>query len=75
MLMNQLKDWQSSQNNNIAYNIPESELGNNDDIAADDLRKFQQSIAKQCNPKNVDNSVVKLYRLRKSKNFPARHVL
>ena len=46
MLMNQLKDWQSRQNNNIAYNIPESELVNNDDIAGDKLRKFQQSIAK-----------------------------
>ena len=45
MLMNQLKDWQSKQNN-IAYNIPESESVNNDDIAAHELRKFQQSIAK-----------------------------
>ena len=49
MLMNQLKDWQSRPNNIIAYNIPESELVNNDDIVADELRKFQQSIAKQCN--------------------------
>ena len=32
MLMNQLKEWQSRQNNIIAYNIPESELVNNDDI-------------------------------------------
>ena len=44
MLMNQLKDWQSKQNN-IAYNIPESESVN-DDMAAHELRKFQQSIAK-----------------------------
>ena len=40
MLMNQLKDWQSRQNNIIAYNIPVSELVNNDDQAADELRKF-----------------------------------
>ena len=35
MLMNQPKDWQSRQNNIIAYNIPEFELANNDDIAPD----------------------------------------
>ena len=60
--MNQLKDWQSRQNNITPYNIPESELVNNDDIAMDKLRKFQQSIAKQCNVK-IGNSVLKLYRL------------
>ena len=41
MLMNQLKDWQSRKNNIMAYNIPESELVNNGDTAADELRKFQ----------------------------------
>ena len=58
MLMNQLKDWQSRQNNIIAYNIPESELVNNDDIATHKLRKFQQSMAKQCDIKTEDNSVL-----------------
>ena len=48
MLMNQLKDWQSRQNNIITYNIPGSDLVNNNNIAADKLRKFQQFIAKQC---------------------------
>ena len=38
MLMNQLKDCLSRQNNIIAYNIPESDLVNNNDIAADELR-------------------------------------
>ena len=33
MLMNQLKDRQSKQNNIIAYNIPEPDLVNNNDIA------------------------------------------
>ena len=62
-LMNQLKDWQSRQNNIIAYIVPESDLANNDDIAADELRKFHQSIATQCDVKIDDNSVLKLYRL------------
>ena len=48
MLMNQLKDWQSRQNNVITYNIPGSDLVNNNNIAADELRKFQQFIPKQC---------------------------
>ena len=72
MLMNQLKDWQSRQNNIIAYNIPESELVNNDDIAADELRKFQQSIAKQCKVKIDDNSVLKLYRLGKKQELSSK---
>ena len=72
MLMNQLKDWQSRPNNIIAYNIPESELVNNDDIVADELRKFQQSIAKQCNVKIDDNSVLKLYRLGKKQELSSK---
>ena len=70
--MKQLKDWQSRQNNIIAYNIPESELVNNDDISADELRKFQQSIAKQCNVKIDDNSVLKLYRLDKKQELSSK---
>ena len=72
MLMNQLKDWQSRQNNIVAYNIPESELVNNDDIAVDKLRKFQQSIAKQCNIKIDDNSVLKLYHLGKKQELSSK---
>ena len=69
ILMNQLKDWQSRQNNIIAHKIPESELVNNDDIATDELRKFQQSIAKQCDVKIDDNSVLKLYCLGKKQEL------
>ena len=69
MLMDQLKDWESRKNNIIAYNIPESELVNNDDIAADELRKFQQSIAKQYDVKTDDNSVLELYRFGKKQGL------
>ena len=48
MLMNQLKDWQSRQNNIITYKIPGSDLVNNNNIAADELKKFKQFIAKLC---------------------------
>ena len=68
--MNQLKDWQSILNNIIVYSIPESELINNDDIAADELRTFQQSIAKQCDVKIDDNSDLKLCRLGKIRSPP-----
>ena len=72
MLMKQLKDWQSRQNNIIAYNIPESELVNNDDIAAYKLRKFEHSSAKQCDFKIDDNSVLKLYRLGKKQELSSK---
>ena len=72
MLMNQLKDWQSRQNNITACNIPESELVNNDDIASDELRKFQRSIAKQCDIKIGDNSALKLYRLGKKQELSSK---
>ena len=68
MLMNQLKDWQSRRNN-MAYNSPESDLLNNNDIAADELRKFRQSFAKQCDGKIEDNSVLKLYCLGRKQGF------
>ena len=45
MLMKQLKDWQSRQK---SESESQSELVNNGDVAADKLRKYQQSIAKQC---------------------------
>ena len=72
ILMNQLKDWQSRKNNIIAYNIPESELVNNDDIAAEELRKFQKSIAKQCDVKTDDNSVLELYRFGKKQGCSSK---
>ena len=72
MLMDQLKDWESRKNNIIAYNIPESELVNNDDIAADELRKFQQSIAKQYDVKTDDSSYIVS---AKSKDFLGSHVI
>ena len=77
MLMDQLKDWESRKNNIIAYNIPESELVNNDDIAADELRKFQQSIAKQYDVKTDDNSVHELYRFGKKQGLSRkpRHIV
>ena len=65
MLMNQLKDCQSRQYNTVAYNIPESDLVNNNDIAANQLRKFRQSVAKQCNVKIEGNFFLKLYRFGK----------
>ena len=72
MFMNQLKDWQSRQNNIIAYNIPESDLVNNNDIAANELSKFQQSIAKQYDVKIYDNSFLKLYRLDKKQEHSSK---
>ena len=52
--MNQLKDWQSRQNNNIAYIILESKLVN-DDIAGDELRKLTSIICK------IMESIIKDY--------------
>ena len=72
MLMNQLKYCQSRQNVIIAYNISESDLVNNNDIPADESRKFQQSIAKQCDVKIDDNSVLKLYRLGKKQELSGK---
>ena len=56
MLMKQLKDWQSRQKSESEL---QSELVNNDDVAVDKLRKYQQSIAKQCDIKVDDNSILK----------------
>ena len=67
-----LTDWESRKNNIIAYNIPESELVNNDDVAADKLRKFQQSIAKQYDVKTDDSSYIVS---AKSKDFLGSHVI
>ena len=43
-LINQLKDWQLRQNNLIIYNIPETELVNQQDIETDLLSKFKELI-------------------------------
>ena len=40
-LINQLKDWQLRQNNLIIYNIPETELVNQQDIKTELLSKFK----------------------------------
>ena len=41
-LINQLKDWQLSQNNLIIYNIPEAELVNQQDVKTDILSKLSK---------------------------------
>ena len=48
-LINQLKDWQLRQNNLIIYNIPETELVNQQDIKTDLLTKFKELIKDKCN--------------------------
>ena len=69
MLIKQLKDGKSRQK---SESESESELVNNDDIAADKLRKYQQSIAKQCDVKIDDNSVLKLHRLGKKQELSSK---
>ena len=46
---NQLKDWQLCQNNLIIYNIPETELVNQQDIKTELLSKFKELITDKCN--------------------------
>ena len=48
-LINQLEDWQLRQNNLIIYNIPETELVNQQDIETDLLSKFKELITDKCN--------------------------
>ena len=48
-LINQLKDWQLRQNNLIIYNIPETELVNQQDIKTDLLFKFKELLTDKCN--------------------------
>ena len=48
-LINQLKDWQLRQNNLIIYNIPETELVNQQDIKTDLLSKFKKLITYKYN--------------------------
>ena len=48
-LINQPKDWQLRQNNLIIYNIPETELVNQQDIKTELLSKFKELITDKCN--------------------------
>ena len=48
-LINQLEDWQLLQNNLIIYDIPETELVNQQDIKTGLLSKFKELITDNCN--------------------------
>ena len=48
-LINQVKDWQLRQNNLIIYNVPETELVNQQDIKTDLLSKIKKLITDECN--------------------------
>ena len=48
VLMTQLKNWQSCQNNVIVYNIPETDFVNSNDTTPDLLSKFKLLIADVC---------------------------
>ena len=62
-LINQLKDWQLRQNNLINYNIPETELVNQQDIKTDLLSKFKELITDKCNVTIEIKDIVSIYRL------------
>ena len=44
-----MKDWQLRQNNLIIYNVPETELVNQQDIKTDLLSKIKKLITDECN--------------------------
>ena len=70
-LINQLKDWQLSQNNLIVYNIPEAELVNQQDIKTDLLFKFKELITDKCNVIIETKDIFSIYGLgSKSDNEP-----
>ena len=70
-LINQLKDWQLSQNNLIIYNIPEAELVNQQDIKTDLLSKFKELITDKCNVTIETKDIFSIYGLgSKSDNEP-----
>ena len=62
-LINQLKDWQLRQNNLIIYNIPETELVNQQDIKTELLSKFKELITDKCNVTIKTNNIVSIQRL------------
>ena len=70
-LINQLKDWQLSQNNLIIYKIPEAELVNQQDIKTDLLSKFKELITDKCNVTIQTKDIFSIYGLgSKSDNEP-----
>ena len=48
-LIKQLQDWQLRQNNLIIYNIPETELVNQQDIKTDLISECKELITDKCN--------------------------
>ena len=62
-LINQLEDWQLRQNNIVIYNIPETELVNQQDIETDLLSKFKELKTDKCNVTIETNGIVSIYRL------------
>ena len=72
VLMNQLKDWQSHQNNVIVYNIPETDLVNSNDTAIDLLSKFKQLIADVCEVTYDKNDIISVFRLGKKSDDNSR---
>ena len=62
-LTNQLEDWQLRQNNIIIYNIPETELVNQQGIETDLLSKFKELKTDKCNVTIETKDIVSIYRL------------
>ena len=62
-LINQLQDWELRQNNLIIYNIPETELVNQQDIKTELLSKFKELITDKCNVTIEIKDIVSIYRL------------
>ena len=62
-----MKDWQLRQNNLIIYNVPETELVNQQDIKTDLLSKIKKLITDECNVTIETKDIVLIYHLgRKS---------
>ena len=72
-LINQLKDWQLRQNNLIIYNIPETELVNQQDIKIDLLSKFKELITDKCNVTIEAKDIVSINRLRSKSDTDPKH--
>ena len=67
VLLNQLKDWQSCQNNIVVYNIPETNFVNSNDTATDLLSKLAQLKANVCEKTYDKKDTISVYHLgRKS---------
>ena len=59
-LINQLKDWQLLQNNLIIYDLPETELVNQQDIKTGLLSKFKELITNNCNVTTETKDIVSI---------------